>query len=488
MSYAHSKLKFIPQKFNPIILKIFHWLLPIFLKFRFRPWLVAGIAKIKVINPEIITELYQQFKTKKIRFIIAFRHPEVDDALSLIYLFSRVIPDTAKQKNINLKYPIHYHFIYDRGMTIWAGNWLGWLFSQGGGIPIHRGKPLDRTALKTARELIINGQFPMVIAPEGANNGHSEIVSILEPGVAQLGVWCVQDLLKENRQEKVLILPLNIQYQYINQPWCKLDQLLSELEKDSGLEVKSIIDYSDQEKVINFCYERLLILSDQMLTKMEIFYQRFYHCQIPQFSDFDLVQLKDERITQRRKDAKIEVIEVSREDILISRLNTLLNIALEVAENYFKIEKKGNIIDRCRRLEEASWNYIYREDIEDINTISALERGLADWIAEEGEIRIKNMRLVESFVAVTANYIKEKPTFERFAETTLILFDVMARIKGKKTPKRPRLGNRIAILTMGNPLSVTEAFQEAKNQQIKTKDLVKNLTNKLQKALENMSL
>jgi 1-acyl-sn-glycerol-3-phosphate acyltransferase len=472
MQYAHSKLKFIAPNFNPIILKIFNCLLPIFLKFRLRPWLVAGIKKIEVINPQIIVKLYNDFQQKKIRLLIAFRHPEVDDPLCLTYLFSRVIPKTAQQQNIKLKNPIHTHFIYDRGMTIWAGNWLGWLFSKGGGIPIHRGKPLDRTALRMARELSINGQFPLAIAPEGANNGHSEIVSILEPGIAQIGLWCVQDLLKENRQEKVLILPINIQYRYINKPWKNLDKLLLQLEKDSGIKTQSIKDYSSKEIVIKLCYERLLILSDKLLTEMEHFYLRFYHCHIPQLN------LKKIRSPENSK--------ILKEEILIKRLEILLDMALTVGESYFNIEKKGNIIDRCRRLEEAGWNYIYREDIEDINKISPLETGLAHWIAQEAEIRIKNMRLVESFVAMTANYIKEKPSFERLAETTLILFDVMARIKGEKTPKRPRLGQRIAKLTIGNPLCVTEYFQLGQINQIKTKQIVKNLTNELQVIFENM--
>lgn len=253
MHYAHSKLKFIAPQFNLIVLKLFHYLLPIFLTIRLRPWLVAGIKKIEVINPEILVKLYQEFQSKKIRFLIAFRHPEVDDPLCLTYLLSRVIPHTAKQQKIDLKYPIHTHFIYDRGMTIWAGNWLGWLFSKGGGIPIHRGKPLDRSALKTARELLINGQFPMAIAPEGANNGHSEIVSMFEQGVIQLAVWCVEDLLKENRTEQVLIVPINIQYRYVDQPWHKLDQLLTQLEQDSGMEINKIKNDNCQETMINLC-------------------------------------------------------------------------------------------------------------------------------------------------------------------------------------------------------------------------------------------
>ncbi|WP_071599813.1 hypothetical protein [Mastigocladopsis repens] len=44
---------------------------------------------------------------------------------------------------------------------------------------------------------------------------------------------------------------------------------------------------------------------------------------------------------------------------------------------------------------------------------------LGDRIAEEANLRMWHMRLVESFVAVTGNYVHEKPTAERFAETTL---------------------------------------------------------------------
>jgi len=47
------------------------------------------------------------------------------------------------------------------------------------------------------------------------------------------------------------------------------------------------------------------------------------------------------------------------------------------------------------------------------------------------------MRLVESFVAVTGTYVL-RSLLERFAETALLMFDMLARIKGDKLPQ-PRL-------------------------------------------------
>jgi hypothetical protein len=68
-------------------------------------------------------------------------------------------------------------------------------------------------------------------------------------------------------------------------------------------------------------------------------------------------------------------------------------------------------------------------------------------MAEEATLHMRHMRLVESFVAVTGTYVKDKPTFERFAETTLILFDLVERVKGTRVPKRPQLGTRQAVIS-----------------------------------------
>jgi 1-acyl-sn-glycerol-3-phosphate acyltransferase len=438
-------------------------MLPILLRFRLRPWLPTGIAQVQVTNAETLATLYEQFQAGKIRLIFAFRHPEVDDPLSIMYLFTRTLPRTARKLGISLKYPFYTHFIYDRGMTIWAGKWLGWVFSRLGGIPIHRGKRLDRQAIRTARDLLVNGKMPMIIAPEGATNGHSQAVSPLEPGTAQLGLWCIEDLQKDNRSEEVLILPIGIQYHYVTPPWSKLDWLLSQLEADCGLAVQSI-GKSAGEMHHDIFYQRLLKLGEYVITQMEGLYRHHYNCHFSHTHPGDTAEA------------------------LVFRLQTLLDAALQVCEQYFHLQPQGNAIDRCRRIEEAGWSRIYCQDIGDIQ--SPFNRGLADWIAHESTIRMRHMRLVESFVAVSATYIQEKPSVERFAETSLIIFDAIARIKGTKVPRRPRLGWRNSQLTIGKPISVTQSWlscqQDVGENRQAAKKAVNDLTAELQMALEEM--
>ncbi|MBW4609907.1 MAG: 1-acyl-sn-glycerol-3-phosphate acyltransferase [Hassallia sp. WJT32-NPBG1] len=453
---AQPRLEFIPQRFNLLVYYTVKALLPVLRRFRLRPWLPAGIAQIETVNVETLVNLYEKFQNGKIRFLMAFRHSEVDDPLSMMYLLSKAVPRVARQQNISLQYPAHSYFLYDRGMTLWAGNWLGWMLSGLGGLSIYRGKRLDRVGLRTARDLFANGKLPISVAPEGGTNGHSEIVSPLEPGVAQLGFWCAEDLAKANRSEEVLIVPIAIQYSYINPRWEKLDSLLSKLEADSGLPVQPIGESIEREKLFQ---ERILRLGEHVLSQMEEFSDRFYHQSKPTAD--------------------------SNQDI-DTRLQAILNKGLQAAEQYFNLESEGTVIERCRRIESAGWEDIYRADLPDLNNLSPLHRGLADWIAEEASLRMLHMRLAESFVAVTANYVKEKPTFERFAETSLILFDLICRIKGDKNPARPRLGWRKSRVKIGEPISVTERFSSYQKNRVGARQGVDDLKQDLQTALEKM--
>ena len=467
---AQPKLKFIPPHFNPWVHYFSYLSLPVLLRLRTRNWLPTGIAKVEGSNLEVLTELYHKFQMGKVRFLMAFHHPEVDDPLSIAYLLSRQMPKIAHQQGISLQNPIHTHFLYDRGMMLWAGNWLGWLFSNLGGVPIRRGKRIDLECLRTARDLFVNGKFPIAIAPEGATNGHSGIVSPLESGVAQLGFWCVEDLVKANRDETVMILPMTIKYSYPEQPWDKLNSLLGKLEANSGLSIQNIeVPVTKNREEIY--YQRILHLAEHLLSQIEDFYRRFYHQDLPK------------KFTSEES--------ANHEEILDFRLQRLRETALQVAEKYFGLEPQGSLEKRCRHIEEAAWNYIYREDFpstEHLNALPSLQRGLADWVAKEANLKIRHMRLVETFVAATTKYVREKPSFERFAEISLLMFDLLARIREGKIPGRPRLGWRKAHITIGEPISVTERWSNYQSSRKGAKQAVKDLTQDVQVTLEKLSV
>lgn len=455
--FAHPPLDFIPQSYSPWVLRLVHGILPLLMRVRVRRWLPSGISKVEATGAETLAELYHQFQTGRIRLILAFRHVEVDDPLTGLYFFSRLLPQVAHRQGIPLQLPIHVHFLYDRGMPLWGGRWLGWLLSRLGGIPVHRGRRVDRLALNAARHLLMEGQFPFVIAPEGATNGHSERINPLEPGTAQLCFWCAEDLAKAGRSETVIILPIGIRYHYTHPSWEKLERLLQHLEKVSGLTVSSVDPGSAKNRNTRYA-QRICRLGHQVLTQMEAFYAQVHHQPPAQVHDLPLN----------------------------TRLERVLQQALRTAEHHFGLSSQGDVNGRCRRIEEAAWTQIYREELRDPRSLSALSRGLLDWNAQQASLHMQHMRLVESCVALREEYLLEKPSFERLAETALIVFDVLARLKGEAYPARPRLGWRGAHFTVGDPISITERWTTYQKGRQEAKQAVAQLTEDLQLALEQM--
>ena len=443
---AQPALQFIPPAFNPWIYQTAKVILPSWLRWK------TAIRDIQVNNLATLAQAYQEFQQGDSRLLLAFRHPSVDDPYCLGHAIWHLLPQFAQQQGIKLTQPIHFHFMYDRGIPLWAGKSVGWCYSRLGGTPIQRGK-VDRQGLKSARDLLVNGRFPLAAAPEGATNGHNEIVGPLEPGLAQIAFWGVEDLIQAGRSPKLFILPIGIQYSYINQPWERIEKLLTGLEMDCGIPSNN---HCLEPPIL---YQRLLQLATHLLTTMEEFYQRFYQQNFASLPPLPTLQ----------EFANIEI--TSTEEInekITIHLQALLHSALSVAENYFHIPSKGNFIDRCRRLEQAGWDYIYRDDIKDVTELTILEKSLANRIATEASLRMWNMRIVESFVAVTGKYVKERVTPERFAETTLLLWDMINKIKSSNTWQRPRLGEQRVNVTIGTPIAVYDRWSDYQNSRRQT--------------------
>jgi 1-acyl-sn-glycerol-3-phosphate acyltransferase len=450
ITQAQPALKFLPPAFNPVVFRLARLLLPWWIKFQIK------INRIDTVNIDRLVQLFNQFQHQQIRLILAFRHPSPDDGFAMMHLLSQALPQAAQKQRVKLVIPPHAHFIYDRGVPIWAGKFVSWLAPNLGATPIHRGK-LDRVGLKSIRHLLLQGKLPLAIAPEGATNGHNEIMGPLEPGVVQMGFWCIEDLQAAGQQQEVWILPIGIQYRYQDQPWPAIDRLLQELELDCGLAVMP--GHTSEVR-----YQRLYRLSEHILNLMEDFYRRCYRQSFPG------------PVPSQSPTNAAEFTE---------RLQTLLDRALQVAEQYFGIQAKGTVIDRCRKLEQAGWDCIYREDISNPGKLSPLERGLADRVAAEASLRMWHMRLVEGFVAVTGSYVSAVPSQDRFAETSLILWDVIHKIKGDHANnQRPYLGDRRAVLTVGEPLSVSAKWPQYSSSRAQAKQALTELTEQLQNALQ----
>ncbi|WP_338430691.1 1-acyl-sn-glycerol-3-phosphate acyltransferase [Synechococcus elongatus] len=446
---AQPALRFIPPDYQPWLHRVVKTVLPMLLRSH-------GIQRVETTGVEELAQRLAQFQSRQARLILAFRHPSTQDPLVLAHLLWKTVPTVARRNQIPLRSPVHSQFLYDRGIPIWAGQLTGWVLSKLGGIPIQRGK-LDRLALKTARDCLVNGDFPLAIAPEGATNNHSEILSPLEPGIAQLAFWCCDDLAEANRSEAVFIIPISLQYPFVDrQNWAVIDRLFNDLEQQLKLpkSLSLAIDHPGEKR-----YARLARLGLEMLTMFETFYREAYGQSLA-------------------VDSAKNVVEKTAYPDFATRLQRLREMALSVAESHFNLPAKGTISDRCRRIEQAGWDRIYRDDLEQLSPVA---RGLADWNAMEASIRMGHMRLVEQFAAVSGSYVREKPSIDRYAEVLTIIARAIAWIQDRNPQSISKLGQRIAKLQIGQPINVSDRYLDYRKSR---RSAIEQLTADLQTQLE----
>ena len=442
---AQPALRFIPPDYNRWV----HWLCRAAL-----PWLLRsrGLVHFETSGSESLATLFAEAQSGRSRLLIAFRHPSTTDPLVMAQLLWREVPRAARRHGLSLKAPVHSQFLYDRGIPLWAGDAAGWILSKLGGIPIQRGK-LDRLALKTARDLFAHGPFPLAIAPEGATNNHGELLSPLEPGLAQMAFWCCEDLAAAGRHERVLIVPIGLQYFSTSDDWGAIDRLLGRLEDLLGPSTATVAASSsavselpaDSDQAPEHRYQRLIALSEQLLTLLEGFYQ-----------------LRDDGPAAD----------------FFERLSRLRDHALAVAEDHFQLSPRGSVIERCRRIEQAAWACIYRDDLDEL---SEVERSLADWSAQEADIRMGHMRLAEHFATLSGSYVAEKPSIDRYGEVLMILWRAVAWIRGHEEERPPALGPWRVRMAVAEPIDVLERSGAYRRDR---RGAVERLTTELRERLE----
>lgn len=451
-------LEFLPPRLDGRVLALSRRLLPLWLRRR-------GLRRIELEGQAELQRAMERFEAGELRLLLAFRHPSLDDPAVLAHLvWHRLRPAAGRARR-----PAHVHFLYDRGIPLWAGPAVGWLLQRLGGCSIQRGS-LDLPALRTARSLLLEGAYPLAVAPEGATNGHSEVLSPLEPGVAQLAFWTADDLARAQRPEATEVLPIGLQYSFTAPVWPAIERLLRQLEAEAGLPA-SAGDRLDPDRL----YGRLLRLGERILSAMEGYYRRSHPALA---SGIDPGAALEERLQQ------------------------LLHTALLVGERAMAVEAHGDLPARCRRLEHAGWERLYPAQGASAKSAAApaastapaaaaapcpLERGLAQQLADDTERALWHMRLVEMFVAVSGHHVRECPSQERFADTLLILWDTLGRLYGRRGPgqsgPRPQLGPRRVTLRIGAPLAVTPRLEAYRADR---RAAVAQLTADLQAALEGL--
>lgn len=425
-------LRHIPPRFNAPLFRLVAAVYPVYIRF------ALDIRRVTVEGMDRLLAHYRLFQERKIRLIIAFRHPHLDDGALMARLLGNAVRDAARRERRRtasggLARPPFAHFVYDRGAPLWAGPFIGWLLPRMGGISVFRGK-LDSQSVGDIRWALLHADHPLAIAPEGAVSYNERRAAPLETGVAHFAFWGVRDLSAAGRGERVVILPVVPVYRHGPDAVKGLERLARYLERECGLRF-------DEARPLPV---RLRAIAHHLLSTAETFYRRFYAHSAVVLSPGE----------EAGSTADAHFLSPERE-----RIEAIVEAALSSAERSLNLSCSGSPIDRVRRVEQACWDRIFRSDIPDIAALSPLERSLADRLARETSLTMRHLQLADIMVYLSELAIPDDAGVDELAEAASNLAGMLARLEGGDISATPRIGSRTVSFRIGRPLSVSERWE-----------------------------
>jgi hypothetical protein len=376
---------------------------------------VEGIAGLQIRGVERLIEAYQRFYRRDARLLIAFRHTTVHDAQVMVRLLTCVLPREARRRRQALGGLPHAHFLYGKNLFLWAGGGAAFLVPRIAALPVAN-RRADSRALGELRRYLTEGPYPIALAPEGQVTYHSHLLGPLDTGSARLAIWCLQDLENSGRREEVLVLPVGFEYRFPGNLERLLEALVVRITRTGGLQAPSGGDVR----------ERLLDLTEQLLTKIEGYYARFFAGAQPAAPAGSVRQ----------------------------RIERVCDAALRVAERFMGLRSDGDLLDRVFTVRQRGWDFLFRGDVPPKGKASPLDRLLADRLADETYLQLRHNELVDVLEYVQPDYIGPGASLNRLVEYALNLADVENRLLGGDVTGRYSPRGKQVRIRIGEPLEV----------------------------------
>ncbi len=392
---------------------------------------LAGFSEPRLIRGEELVKGWHEFEEGKARLILGFRHAYGDDPQLTGYTVLHSLPKEARRLGRPFRRKTHVAFIYGGEVPLWSPPFVRFLLPAVGALPISHLRA-DSGGMNRIRAEILDGPFPVALAPEGHVTYLSRKVSEIENGAARFGFWCMEDLERAGRAERTLFIPLSYHYEYPPRSVRKLNALVTEMEGLCGIErpsepgaFRAVTSPADGR--LDSLSSRLDGIASRILALTAAFYG------LPADSPQE------------------DVLEAA-----IASCERGLGMGIQ--------DSRAPVMERFYRMRALGWSRIYRDDLD---SLLPLERRFADRLAAEAWFAMRHMETAELLFHVPLR--PEGETRDGAALTMRLgaLFerginyaDILERSRGGTLKHRRNPARKTPIIVAGQPV-VFDDFREA---------------------------
>jgi hypothetical protein len=375
--------------------------------------LFLGIARAVLRGEKNLFDAFSRALRGESRCIVAFRHPNGGEPQLLTWFILLKLKTLAARAGVKFARKPHLVFVYGYDVIRWGG-WVARLvLPRLGAMPVHHAK-MDSRGMARIYRAIIDGPYPLGIAPEGQVSYTSEDVPRLEQGPIRIGFHAADRLARAGKNCPVEVLPVSIHSRY--GPWGKLTTslLLRRIEGFCGLGRNS--REPSLTGRLRRCREQILAVNEKR-----------YRIETPEGASF------------------------------AERLDRVIEAALKNAERILGADRwEGSLFSRLSHLRQLCWDRIFLPGLESLENLSPMERGALDLRAGEAWYASRHLELVEFAWYFRGPPPEEGAPLNMKIEYIQNLWDFGSRSVGGGYPNRINILPRRVIFQVAPPINLTE--------------------------------
>ncbi|MDR2313026.1 MAG: acyltransferase [Spirochaetaceae bacterium] len=387
-------------------------------------------------NGRPLFDAYKRALEGKSRCIIAFRHPNGGEAQLLLWFFLFKLRSLARKEKVQFPGRPYVSFVYGYEILRWGGAVARWIMPGLLSMPVHHAK-MDSAGMNRILRTISEGPYPLAIAPEGQVSYITELVQRLEKGTIRIGFQVAERLEKEGNSSPVEILPVSTHFRYGKMGQWSLNKLIRKIEKYTG--------FSGKRDGAGFT-ERLRRARDFILRQNE--------------KRYNITPVENQSFSHR--------------------VDAVMGAALDKAEKLLDIHPRGKgIVERLYHIKQICWDRMIIPGLNNLNSLSLLERALADLRSGEAWHASRHMELVDFVWYFRVPLPVETDPLHKKIEYVQNLWDFANRTMGGAYSNR--------VLNV-HPKRVLIQIAPVINLSKRLKDYKKNKKDAIAKAMKDMEM